>query len=193
MRGLGLWVLPVLIVGCSSISSLLPDTTSVETVLRNSVDVAELLDEEERQRERDEGRKPASKLRPRLQRPLKKARINSKFGPRRGVPHTGVDLDASPGTQIYAAEKGIVVFAGANILGYGHTVIIRHIGGIATLYAHASVLHVQVGERVEKGQFIAYSGESGNATGPHLHFEVRVGIKPVNPSEWIPRWRDDVT
>lgn len=152
-------------VACATIN-VVPVYTSVEAVLKNS-------------------RGPASKGTPRFQQPLRKIQINSPFGDRDGSFHSGIDYQASEGTPIYAVEKGVVVFAGDNIWGYGDTIIIRHVGGFASLYAHASALGVEVGQEVEKGQFIAYAGESGNASGPHLHFEIREGTKAVNPTPWL--------
>jgi murein DD-endopeptidase MepM/ murein hydrolase activator NlpD len=170
---------------CGQLPGVLPDYTSVEAVLRHSVTVGEQLDVEERALRSDEARKPASRFTPRFQRPLKALKVNSGFGKRRGRPHHGLDLQAHEGTPIYAAEKGIVVFAGFNIDGYGETVILRHVGGYATLYAHTSALRVQVGDRVGKGDCIAYAGQSGHASGPHLHFELRDGTRAVNPGPWI--------
>ncbi len=174
-----------LCVAACATMNLVPVYTSVEAVLRNSRAVGETLDADARAALAAEGRGPASKLKPRFQQPLRKIQVNSRFGKRDGSFHAGIDYQAAEGTPIYAAEKGIVVFAGDNIWGYGDTVIIRHIGGFASLYAHASVLGVEVGQTVEKGQFIAYAGETGNASGPHLHFEIREGAKAVNPVPWL--------
>lgn len=105
-------------------------------------------------------------------------RIHPIFGTRRL--HTGMDIGAGQGTQIYAAASGTVVQAGWTG-GYGKAVIINHGGSIATLYAHTSVLYVYPGQRVKRGQLIAAVGTTGNSTGPHLHFEVRVNGNPVDP------------
>lgn len=94
--------------------------------------------------------------------------------------HAGVDLKASYGTKIRSAAEGVVKFSGWQS-GYGNTVIINHGYGYETLYGHNSRLVVQVGQAVKKGQLICYSGNSGTSTGPHSHYEVRVGGKPVNP------------
>jgi len=94
--------------------------------------------------------------------------------------HTGVDISASTGTPIHAAGSGIVI--GASYMGgYGNTVIIDHGAGIATLYAHCSKIYVQPGQRVKRGEQIAAVGSTGYSTGPHLHWEIRVNGKPVNP------------
>jgi murein DD-endopeptidase MepM/ murein hydrolase activator NlpD len=94
--------------------------------------------------------------------------------------HTGVDLRGSEGTPILAAESGVVRSAGTRG-GYGNAVEIDHGNGVSTLYGHASELGVKPGDHVEKGQQIGEVGMTGHATGPHLHFEVRVEGKPVDP------------
>jgi murein DD-endopeptidase MepM/ murein hydrolase activator NlpD len=103
--------------------------------------------------------------------------------------HTGVDIGEPTGTPIHAAESGVVVTAGY-LTGYGNTVVIDHgtVKGqdVATLYAHQSRTAAYVGEQVRQGQVIGYVGMTGWATGPHLHFEVRVDGKPVNPIPWLP-------
>lgn len=94
--------------------------------------------------------------------------------------HRGVDLGAAAGAEIVAAADGVVRRSGARG-GYGQTVEIDHGAGITTLYAHASELLVAEGETVRKGQPIAKVGDTGRATGPHLHFELRVRDRPVDP------------
>jgi peptidoglycan hydrolase FlgJ len=112
--------------------------------------------------------------------------IRSGFGTRRdpihGRPrfHKGIDIAAPSGTPIQAAAAGTVVFAGRN-KGYGNMVMIEHADGRRTLYAHARQLFVTPGERVTAGQTIAAVGSTGRSTGPHVHFEIRVGDQAVNP------------
>lgn len=113
-------------------------------------------------------------------------RMSSGFGMRRhpisgrSKMHTGVDWAAPTGTPIKAAGAGKVITA-AYLRGYGNTVVIDHGGGISTLYGHCSRLFVSSGQSVTTGQKIAAVGSTGYSTGPHLHFEVRVNGKPVNP------------
>lgn len=113
-------------------------------------------------------------------------RITSHFGPRWGRVHEGTDFAAPMGSPIRAASSGRVVFSGwAN--GYGKVVIIEHQKGLRTLYAHNSQLIVRKGESVGKGEVISRSGNTGNSTGPHLHFEVQVNGRPENPLNYIKR------
>jgi murein DD-endopeptidase MepM/ murein hydrolase activator NlpD len=94
--------------------------------------------------------------------------------------HTGIDLRGKEGTPILAAQDGVVKSAGTRG-GYGNAVEIDHGNGVTTLYGHAAELEVKPGEHVHKGQEIGEVGMTGRATGPHLHFEVRVEGKPVDP------------
>ncbi|MBM3276316.1 MAG: peptidoglycan DD-metalloendopeptidase family protein, partial [Candidatus Sericytochromatia bacterium] len=108
--------------------------------------------------------------------------ISSGFGDRRRDFHAGLDIRAKKGTPIRAARDGVVVHSGWDG-GYGRMVEIDHGGGVRTRYAHASSLHVDVGDRVSAGELIARVGSSGHSTGPHLHYEVRVNGRPVNPKK----------
>jgi murein DD-endopeptidase MepM/ murein hydrolase activator NlpD len=103
------------------------------------------------------------------------------FGPRGHRFHTGIDYPAATGTLVMAAAAGRVAFAGWSAGGWGYLVTIAHSNGVRTLYAHLSRVGVQVGQRVEAGQRIGGVGASGHATGPHLHFEVRLRGAAVDP------------
>ena len=106
--------------------------------------------------------------------------ITSGFGQRGGSLHAGIDFGAPIGTPVYAASSGSVIAAGA-ASGFGQWVKLRHLGNITTVYGHISRWTVTVGEAVQAGQLIAYSGNEGRSTGPHLHFEVRVDGIAVDP------------
>jgi len=100
--------------------------------------------------------------------------------------HTGLDLAAAQGTPIYAAKGGVVVEAGWSRVGYGYYVKLSHGGGVETLYAHMSRIAVRRGQRVKQGALLGYVGRTGFATGPHLHFEVRIGGATRNPWSYLP-------
>jgi lipoprotein NlpD len=113
--------------------------------------------------------------------------VGSPFGTREGRPHEGIDLPAPVGTPVFAAGDGRVVYAGRGIRGYGNLIVVRHAGDLLTVYAHNSVLLVTQGQPVRAGDRIALVGQSGRATGPHLHFEVRAGQIPRNPMGFLPQ------
>jgi murein DD-endopeptidase MepM/ murein hydrolase activator NlpD len=94
--------------------------------------------------------------------------------------HTGIDIAAPYGAPIVASADGVVLFVGW-YGGYGNTVILDHGSSYSTLYAHCSAILVSQGQDVARGQAIARVGATGYATGPHLHFEIRVNGVPVNP------------
>jgi murein DD-endopeptidase MepM/ murein hydrolase activator NlpD len=99
-------------------------------------------------------------------------------------PHEGIDVSAPMGSPIEAPAAGIVTDAGWET-GYGNTITINHGFGIVTKFAHASKLLVKTGQRVSRGQRIALVGNSGLATGPHLHYEVHVNGRPVDPLKYV--------
>ncbi|MEM1386113.1 MAG: M23 family metallopeptidase [Pseudomonadota bacterium] len=122
--------------------------------------------------------------------PIKSSfRFTSGFGMRWGRMHNGTDFAASHGTPIYTTADGVVTFAGWQG-GYGRLVKIEHEFGIETRYAHLSKIRVKVGERVSRGERIGDMGNTGRSTGTHLHYEVRIGGKPINPMTYIKAARD---
>lgn len=112
--------------------------------------------------------------------------VGSPFGARWGRPHEGIDLPAPVGTPVFAAADGQVVYAGHGVRGYGNMIVIKHAGDLLTVYAHNSALLVSQGQPVRAGDRIALVGQSGRATGPHLHFEVRSGQIPRDPMTYLP-------
>jgi murein DD-endopeptidase MepM/ murein hydrolase activator NlpD len=128
--------------------------------------------------------------------PEPKAQISQPFGPSRfwfepaygGYPHfhTGIDLVEPFGSAIYAADDGIVALVGKSSSGYGNYVVLAHSGGLDTLYGHLSTSLVKVGQTVTQGQVVGLEGSTGNSTGPHLHFELRIRNQPVDPTPYLP-------
>ncbi len=117
-------------------------------------------------------------------------RVASSFGERldpingEGAFHSGIDIDAPYGTPVRATADGDVTNAAFNA-GYGREVVINHGHDLSTIYAHLSAFAVLPGEHVLRGQVVGYIGQSGRATGPHLHYEVRVHNVPVNPHKYL--------
>jgi murein DD-endopeptidase MepM/ murein hydrolase activator NlpD len=99
--------------------------------------------------------------------------------------HQGIDISCSSGTPIKASNAGIVIYAGSTIKGYGNMIIVRHSEEYVTVYAHNQVNLVKERDRIEKGQVIGKVGQTGRATGPHLHFEIRRNNKPVDPLPYL--------
>ncbi|MGE5559055.1 MAG: M23 family metallopeptidase [Bacillota bacterium] len=98
--------------------------------------------------------------------------------------HMGIDIHAPIGTLVRATAHGVVTFAAYNG-GYGYKVEINHGYGVKTVYAHLSRIIVYPGQKVKKGTVVAYSGSTGHSTGPHLHYEVRIGGRAVNPAPYL--------
>ena len=128
--------------------------------------------------------------------PEPQAQISQPFGPSTfwfeppygGYPHfhTGIDLVEPFGTPVYAADDGIVALVGNTSSGYGNYVVIAHAGGLDTLYGHLSTSLVKVGQGVTQGTVVGLEGSTGNSTGAHVHFELRINQKPVNPAPYLP-------
>ena len=111
--------------------------------------------------------------------------LTSGFGPRWGRMHTGIDIAAPAGTPIHAAKAGEVIYAGW-LNGYGNTVVVDHGDGVATLYGHQSRIGSTEGQQLNQGDVLGFVGSTGHSTGNHLHFEVRIDTKPVNPRPYLP-------
>lgn len=110
--------------------------------------------------------------------------LTSSFGSRSGRRHTGIDIGADSGTDILAAAGGTVTFSG-QMSGYGNYIIIDHGNGIETAYGHCSKLLAEKGENVRRGDKIALVGSTGNSTGPHLHFEIKINGEFVDPLDYV--------
>ena len=113
--------------------------------------------------------------------------ISSRFGARsrvRSSAHTGLDIATSTGTPVVAAASGTVTFSGWKV-SYGYLMVITHSNGVQTYYGHCSKLYYSAGQTVSKGQKIAAVGNTGNSTGPHLHFEIRVNGVAYNPQNYL--------
>jgi murein DD-endopeptidase MepM/ murein hydrolase activator NlpD len=115
-----------------------------------------------------------------------RGQISSRYGRRGKRGHDGVDIRAPRGTPVVAAEAGRVIHSGGGLGDYGKVVILKHVGRYSTVYAHQDHIRVSKGEFVEKGEVIGSVGTSGNASGPHLHFEVRRDRVPDDPLSYLP-------
>jgi murein DD-endopeptidase MepM/ murein hydrolase activator NlpD len=122
-------------------------------------------------------------------------RITSKFGSRIGPRtgrlerHTGWDIATNMGAPVRVTAPGVVEVAGWTSMGYGLHIVVSHGYGYKTLYGHLSKIGVNVGDSVSSGELIGLVGSTGNSTGPHLHYEVRLGNTPINPSGFLRRER----
>lgn len=99
--------------------------------------------------------------------------------------HPGIDIDGEEGDPVYAADSGVIVYAGWNNWGYGNTIVINHGNGWQTLYAHLSAYYVGCGQSVLQGGLIGTIGNTGNSTGSHLHFEMMLNGTKVNPHDYL--------
>ncbi len=111
--------------------------------------------------------------------------VISEYGVRRGAHHDGLDIKAPSGTIVRASEAGRVIHADASLSGYGKLIILKHAGRLSSVYAHNRKMLVRVGQFVEKGDAIAEIGQTGNASVPHLHFEIRSDGSPRDPLEYL--------
>jgi murein DD-endopeptidase MepM/ murein hydrolase activator NlpD len=116
-----------------------------------------------------------------------RGRVIATFGQKpNGQRNDGIDLAVPQGTDVRAAEDGIVAYAGNELKGYGNLILIRHENGFVTAYANTSEILVKRNDRVHRGQVIAKSGQTGGVQVPQLHFEIRKGSSPVDPSQYLP-------
>jgi murein DD-endopeptidase MepM/ murein hydrolase activator NlpD len=115
-----------------------------------------------------------------------RGRIVTAFGAKpNGQQNDGINIAVPEGTPVKAAEDGEVAYAGNELKGYGNLILVRHPNGFVTAYAHASELLVKRGDKVKRGQVIAKSGRTGNVSAPQLHFEIRKGSTPVDPTPYL--------
>ena len=115
-----------------------------------------------------------------------RGRVIAGFGPKpNGIQNDGINLAVPEGTPVKAADDGVVAYAGNELKGYGNLVLVRHSNGFVTAYAHASEIMVKRGDAVKRGQVIAKSGQTGSVASPQLHFEIRKGATPVDPSQYL--------
>ena len=110
--------------------------------------------------------------------------ILNRFGPGRSQFHRGIDISTSAGSLVLASADGMVLSARRRS-NYGKTIILKHRFGLSTVYAHLSAYNVKPGDPVRRGQVIGFVGNTGRSTGPHLHYEVRIGDMPVNPLRYL--------
>jgi murein DD-endopeptidase MepM/ murein hydrolase activator NlpD len=103
-----------------------------------------------------------------------------------GSSNDGIDLAVPEGTLVVAVDDGVVAYAGNEIKGYGNLVLVRHSNGFVTAYGNASELLVKRNDQVHKGQVILKSRQTGNASTPQLHFEMRLHSAPVDPMRFLP-------
>ena len=115
-----------------------------------------------------------------------RGRVIAGFGSKpNGAQNDGINLAVPEGTPIKAADDGVVAYAGNELKGYGNLVLIRHANGYVSAYAHARELLVKRGDTIKRGQVIAHAGQTGNVTSPQLHFEIRKGSTPVDPTQFL--------
>jgi murein DD-endopeptidase MepM/ murein hydrolase activator NlpD len=113
-------------------------------------------------------------------------RVIAGYGPSpNGQQNDGINIALPENTPVKAAEDGVVAYAGNELKGYGNLVLVRHPNGYVTAYAHAKELLVKRGDQVKRGQVIARSGQTGNVNAPQLHFEIRKGASPLDPTRFL--------
>ena len=111
-------------------------------------------------------------------------KLNSKYGPRWGRMHKGLDLFLRAGDTVVSAFDGIVRYAKFNKGGYGNCVVVRHINGLETIYGHLGKINVTENQYVQAGELVGLGGTTGHSSGPHLHFETRYKDFAINPEQY---------
>jgi murein DD-endopeptidase MepM/ murein hydrolase activator NlpD len=115
-----------------------------------------------------------------------RGRVIAGFGTKvNGAVNDGINLAVPEGTSVKAAEDGVVAYVGNELKGYGNLVLVRHSNGFVTAYAHASEIKVKRGDQVKRGQILALAGQTGNVSSPQLHFEIRKGSTPIDPTQYL--------
>lgn len=162
-----------------------PRTVPVEKVATVPVQNARVATEEPQKTESVVKTAEAAGSIPSFRWPVK-GRVIAGFGPKpNGAQNDGINLAVPEGTPIKAADDGVVAYAGNELKGYGNLVLIRHANGFVSAYANASELLVKRGDTIKRGQVIAHAGQTGNVTSPQLHFEIRKGSTPVDPTKYL--------
>jgi murein DD-endopeptidase MepM/ murein hydrolase activator NlpD len=118
--------------------------------------------------------------------------INSPFGPRNGRLHAGIDIGSPHYQEVVAAADAEVIYANDTRGPLGKAVVLQHGRGLRTVYAHLSIIVAREKDAVRQGQAIGGVGDTGRATGPHLHFEIRQNGVPVNPEDYLPATIDEL-
>lgn len=119
------------------------------------------------------------------QRPVTTGTISSRYGARWGTTHKGLDIAAPMGTDIHAAGDGVVEKVVNSNVGYGNLVVVSHGNGVETYYAHCSKIYVSKGQKISAGDVVAAVGSTGDSTGPHCHFEIRINGNAINPQNYV--------
>jgi len=141
---------------------------------------------EEQKRENTVPEDDNPRSRPNFMWPVAGGRINSFYGWRSSKRfHDGIDIVAPSGTKVFASKSGEVIYSDDKIRGYGNMVVIRHNGGISSVYAHNKTNLVNKGSIVRQGDVIAYVGSTGHSSGPHSHFEIRKGKYSSDPMKYL--------
>lgn len=169
--------------GASAASTLMKSVMQLEKVLASEQDMMTGMSQVIQGRILDQEVKPSGK-------PVDKGYISSSYGYRRdpfhgkGRLHKGIDFAAATGTKIYSVAAGVVSFS-ARKGGYGIVVEVDHGNGLVSRYAHLSKSKVEVGSLLKKGDLVALSGSTGRSTGPHLHLEILLNGKQINPAQYL--------